>query len=615
VRGVPRTEATGASFTETLWEAAARSADPPSSAAQAGAPRGEAAQPSAAPVPAREGARERTSATRTAVLWVPDWPVVAAMHRGEVETHVPAAVHDGRHLVAVSAVARAQGVRRGMRRRTAQGVCPELVLLGVDEGRDAVVFEAVAQAAEGVVPGIEVVRPGLLLVPVEGAARYHGSTEAFGEALVDAVVRAGFESQLGVADGLLAALLAAREHAVVPPGRSPEFLAPHPVGALAHAAVDERSRAATRRLVDLLVRLGITSLGALAALPVRDVEARFGELGAWAHRLVRGEDPRPPVRRRPEPDLEASCELDPPAMRLDVATFAGRRLAEDLHAQLLARSASCARLEVTARTEHGAELTRTWRTDLGGLGGLTAARITDRIRWQLEGWLDRAASAAEGDPERGAVAWLGVTAREVSTAADEQGRLWGGASGVDVRAHRALDRVQGLLGPQGVLTAALQGGRDLRDQVHLAPWGASERAERPVDRPWPGRLPAPAPATVLPAAEPVVVLDAAGRPVTIDERWQISAAPARVRWLPARREGPGGRGPGRAPGSENRYGGAASEPCEGRVVAWAGPWPLVERWWTSEGRARAHVQAVFEDGGAVLLAWSAGAWTCEARYD
>ena len=541
--------------------------------------------------------------TRTAVLWVPDWPIVAAMQHEHVEPHVPAAVHDGRRLVAVSAVARAQGVRRGMRRRHAQGTCPELVLLAEDEGRDAVLFESVAQATEQVVPGIEVARPGLLLVPADGAARYHGSAETFGAALVGAVARVGHESQVGIADGLLAALLAAREHAVVPPGGSPRFLAPYPVAALTHAVTDPRDVAATAELVDLLVRLGLRTLGALARLPAADVTARFGDLGSWAHRLVRGEDPRPPVRRRPVPDLEASHELDPPTARLDVATFAGRRVAEELHALLVARSATCARLEITAVTEHGSELTRTWRTDLGGLGGLTAARITDRIRWQLEGWLDRSSSEREGasaDPERGAVARLVVTAREVAAAGTEQGSLWGGASGADLRAHRALDRVQGLLGAHGVFTATLQGGRDVRDQVHLVPWGAQQQAERPAQPPWPGRLPPPAPATVLPEPQPVVVLDAADRPVTVDERWTLSADPVRVRWA----------------GVPHRDPARAVSPREGRVASWAGPGPLAQRGWAADGRTVVHVQAVLDDG-AVLLAWDASqrTWLCEARYD
>ena len=519
--------------------------------------------------------------TRTAVLWVPDWPVVAAAQAAGVEPHVPAAVHDGRRVLAVSAPARAAGVRAGTRRRTAQGVCPELVLLPADEDRDAVLFETVARAAEEVVPGVEVVRPGLLLVPAAGAARYHGSAEALAERLVVAVLRAGHESQVGVADGLLAAVLAAREQRVLPPGESPSFLAPFPVSALVHAAAEERARSAVRGLVDLLVRLGLRRLGDLAALPAQDVATRFGELGAWAHRLARGEDPRPPVRRRPEPDLEASCALDPPVERLDVATFAARRLAEELHALLVARSASCSRLEVLARTEGGQELRRTWRTDLGGLGGLTPARITDRVRWQLEGWL------ARPEEERGPLVHLAVAAREVSPAGAEQGRLWGGASGGDLRAHRALDRVQGLLGSDAVLAPRLQGGRGPRDRVHLAPWGTVSRDLRPLDRPWSGRLPPPAPATVPPEPEPVGVLDASGRPVRVDGRWALSAGPARLRWEDGR---------------------------EALVGSWAGPWPLLERWWAGEG-AVVHLQAALDDGLGVLLAWRGGRWLCEARYD
>ncbi|RMI03363.1 DNA polymerase Y family protein, partial [Cellulomonas triticagri] len=436
--------------------------------------------------------------TRTTVVWVPDWPVVAAVRGADVPPHLPAAVQHGARLVAVSALARAQGVRRGMRRREAQGVCPELVLLPADEDRDARLFEPVAVAAEAVVAGIEVVRPGMLLLPAGGAARYHGTEVTLAERLVSEVAsRTGHECQVGTADGLLAAVLAARTDAVVPAGGSRAFLAPRPVNDLAPVAVSDEAVRAVADLVDLLRRLGLRTLGDLAALGAGDVHARFGTWGTWAWTLARGEDLRPPARRRPEADLEVGAALDPPAQRVDVATFAGRRLAEDLHALLTAHSVTCGRLRITARTEDGTELSRAWRTDTGGLGGLSAARITDRVRWQLEGWLSAAAvergshraQAARGrrgrdveevgvvDPDPDdhddavALVWLGITAEDVAPAGAEQGRLWGGASGGDLRAHRALDRVQGLLGGDGVLTAALQGGRDVRDQVHLQPWG------------------------------------------------------------------------------------------------------------------------------------------------
>src|SRR5690554_5479312 len=103
---------------------------------------------------------------RIAALWVPDWPVLAVM-RDVVDAYTPAAVHDGRRITAASAPARRQGVRRGMRRRHAQECCPELVLLSPDPGREVRFFEPVVMAAEAVVAGVEVMRPGLLVLPTQ----------------------------------------------------------------------------------------------------------------------------------------------------------------------------------------------------------------------------------------------------------------------------------------------------------------------------------------------------------------------------------------------------------------------------------------------------------------
>lgn len=601
--------------------------------------------------------------TRTTVLWVPDWPVVAAAAVEGTPVHVPAAVHDGRRLTAVSDLARAQGVRRGMRRRQAQGVCPELVLLPADDARDVRLFEPVAAAAESVVAGIEVARAGLLLLPAGGASRYHGSEEALAELLVAAVADAtGHECAVGTADGLLAAVLAARTGAVVAPGGSAAFLAPRGVGELVHATVTDEAAAAVADLVDLWHRLGLRTLGQIAALPATDVHARFGRPGVWAHTLARGLDERPPARRRPEADLEAVTALDPPVDRVDTATFAGRRLAEQLHELLVQRGVTCGRLQIAARTDDGEELVRTWRTDLGGWGGLTPARITDRIRWQLEGWLTGAAveaarerarqtgrgsrrgagagagSGAAGhgagwrgwrhdphdddlldvpdpdllgeEPHPVTLVHLSITALDVAPAGAEQGRLWGGPSGGDLRAHRALDRVQGIVGIDGVLQAAVQGGRDVHDQVLLRPWGEQSAPGRPVDRPWPGRLPEPAPATVPPVPVPVDVLDSDGRPVVVDSRSRLTAPPAIVRWctdpVPT---------PGRAPTPDAPMPDTVAGTVAGAVVGWAGPWLLAQRWWVDGSTPRAHLQVTLDDRRALLLAGTPDGWVCEATYD
>ncbi len=543
---------------------------------------------------------------RTAALWVPDWPVLAAM-RDVVDAHTPAAVHDGRRVTAASAPARRQGVRRGMRRRHAQECCPELVLLSPDPGREVRFFEPVATAAEEVVAGVEVVRPGLLVLPAQGASRFHGSDQVLAELLVAAVAEhTGDEAQVGVADGVGAAVLAARSGLVVPPGGSVEFLAALGLGELVH--VTTRS-AEVLDLVDLFLRLGVRTLGHLASLPAADVLTRFGPLGGWAHRIASGRDTRATALRRPEPDVVVEQELDPPVERVEGTAFAARRLAEELHSRLVAQGSGCGRLQVLARTESGQELVRTWRTEVV-LGGMSAAAMTDRVRWQLEGWLTGQGAAALSDtaspslgtpssgtaptgvdPEPGALVRLALRAEEVVTVGAEQGRLWGEPGGADLRARRALHRLQGILGPDAVLSVAVQGGRDLRDQVHAAPWGEGAPPPRTTEAPWPGRLPPPAPATVLPEPEAVRVHDADGCPVGVTGRLVLSGEPAVVH-----------RSDGRT----------------ASVRGWAGPWPVVQRWWDPRNtavRRRAYLQVTFDDGDAALLVLTDGSWAIEASYD
>jgi protein ImuB len=52
------------------------------------------------------------------------------------------------------------------------------------------------------------------------------------------------------------------------------------------------------------------------------------------------------------------------------------------------------------------------------------------------------------------------------------------------------------------------------------------------------------------------------------------------------------------------------------VDAWAGPWPVEERWWDADGgERRARLQVVDADGVARLLALTGGSWHQLAVYD
>jgi protein ImuB len=510
------------------------------------------------------------------VVWCADWSLVAA----GVDLDVPAIVLHANRVVATSPAARAEGVRVGLRRREAQSRCPHVELLAHDPVRDARAFEAVAAAVEAVTPRVELTRPGVCSFPTRGPSRYFGGDEALaqrvGALVADAV--AG-PSRVGVADGPFAAVLAARKGVVVPPGATPVFLAPFSVGVLEDSQTDAE-------LVDVLRRLGVATLADLAALPRPDLVARFGWPGERAHRLACGEDARLPDTRPPPPDLVARVELDPPAERVDAVAFAAKRLADDLHERLGARGLSCAQVLVTAETEHGERHERCWRHE----GALTAPAMAERVRWQLEGWLN---SSAASRPTSG-IALLSLAPTEVGAAKGRQLGFWGGETAAAERAARALARVDGLLGPGAATVPERRGGRSPAEAVVLVPADAVDLSERSLvgegtGAPWPGHLPAPAPARVLARPVRAEVLDRHDRPVGVSGRGLATAAPARVRI----------------------DGGAQQE-----VAGWAGPWLVDERWWDADHhRRRARFQVLTDGGIGLLLSVEDGRWWLEATYD
>ena len=462
---------------------------------------------------------------------------------------------------------------------------------------------------------MEISRPGLLMIPADGAARFHGSEEALAEALVTAVAEiASCESAVGAADGLLAAVLAARASVLIPAGESAAFLAPHPIDALTLAAMERTKREAVEDLVSVLMRLGIDTLGAFTALPFADVLARFGPAGAWAHRVARGEDVAPPVLRRTEEDIAVEYVFEEPAQNSEQLIPVARLLAERLDVDLLAAGMRCGKVRIVAATERGQQLERVWRTDVGARAGAFASHMADRVRWQLEGWLS---GTSEG-PERSGLTSLGVIAEDVVPLGAEQSYLWGGISGADSRAQRAVERVQGLLGPDGVVAVREQGGRSPRERVLALPWGQEATESRALAHPWPGGIPDPAPATVPPAPVSVQVLDAGGTPVTVDRRLALSAPPTWVR-LQADPRDELALAANRHPSSGHV--GQLKGPVWDRpqpVDAWAGPWPIAQRWWTQDGSRSAYLQVALRDREsttAVLVAFRGGEWELEAIYD
>jgi len=223
-----------------------------------------------------------------------------------------------------------------------------------------------------------------------------------------------------------------------------------------------------------------------------------------------------------------------------------------------------------------------------------------------------------------------LTPEEVGPDHGRQLGLWGGSAASEERVARSLARLQGLLGPDAVVTAVLGGGRDPRSQVRLVPWGdprpsisaaraavpeapaagletpaavpkppaagpeapaagSSRRGGPAVElAPWPGRLPGPAPAVVYPVPLAADVHDGDGEPLVVTGRGEPSGAPA----------------------SLSLAGGPWSE-----IRSWAGPWPIDEQWWDSCGRRQARFQLGLDGGVTHLVVREGGRWWVEATYD
>jgi len=181
---------------------------------------------------------------------------------------------------------------------------------------------------------------------------------------------------------------------------------------------------------------------------------------------------------------------------------------------------------------------------------------------------------------------------------DRQPGFWGGVSAADERAGEVLTALQRRLGTEAVLVPVLEGGRGPADRCRLVPWSPvaaapepkprAPRRKVPLEPPWPGRLPPPAPGRVTAGERPAEMVDGEGAPVVVTSRGLLTGGPARL-----------------------SVGGGPWSP----VVAWSAPWPVEERWWSRARRRAARLQVLTVDGTAWLLVTERGRWRVEAVYD
>lgn len=517
---------------------------------------------------------------RVAVLWIPNWPLHAALAGEDVEAVVAAVLHTNRVLSCTRA-ATASGVRRGHSRREAQGLAPNIRLLPVDADRDERAFRGVLHRVRELVPEVQLLRPGLLVARARGLARFYGDERDAATAISTAVRALGYpEVRVGFADDMFSAELAARlarglgqSAHIVAPTASAAFLRPLPIAVLGD---DE--------LASLLVRLGIHTLGQFADLDEHEVRTRFGSRRARLHARARGNDTRLFQNDEPDPQLTRAVAFDTPLTGADQVAFSVRQTADTVLEALATAQLICTGVRVTLRFESGTEHAHQWLHPTH----FTAAELVHRVRWQLEMLHETGASPVDGLTTDADVAGVSAVVGVVfaPTAVDDvlghQTGLFG--HGSDQRLHHALTRVQTMLGYTGVLTAHPMGSRWVHDALALVPWGErAPGATKIAEQPWPGRLKTAVPSEVYSPAVQVHIAGEDGGEVCVDARGNLTTAPERINGV--------------------------------AITAWSGPWPLHEKLWDpARGRHAHRFEVVDERQRAWLVYLEAGSWWAEGRF-
>jgi nucleotidyltransferase/DNA polymerase involved in DNA repair len=232
---------------------------------------------------------------------------------------MPRALTDGARLRVVSLAAGRAGVRAGMTIAEAKARCAGLDTRPWDDHAIADAILAATTALLAASPQVTPATgtPGMWWVGATGFDAL-GGEEQLAHTLLTIARQWHPDARVAIADSCVAARAATwapvpraskggrqiasllpREITLIPIGGCARYLAPAPLGLVPM----------TDELRDALRMLGLTTVGALAALNAGDVEQRWGAEGLIAWRLAHGDDPRRPGLVRVEAARSASVEL------------------------------------------------------------------------------------------------------------------------------------------------------------------------------------------------------------------------------------------------------------------------------------------------------------------
>lgn len=419
----------------------------------------------------------------------------------------------------LSGAARRAGVRVGMKAPAACALCPGLEVALVPPAEIDAGVEEVAALLRACSPRVEVLPPpptpkaagpsstSVLLDPT-GLERLFGTEQAWATRIVVDLAVRGFRARLALATSRLAALVLARSAptaARVTGADRPAAAAPERIGCVVQVPPAEeppRVRALPLALLglpeehmDLLDRLGVTTIGAFLDLPAGGLTRRFGEELARLRRALLGDDPTPLRPHTSPPSYDVVVDVEPPDDDATRLLFLARRALTPLLARLAAAGQALAALRVTLVTRStrpgaAAPPAATHRLEPSS-PSLDDRLVSDLLRLHLD-------SVRLTEP-----AETIVLRPEPAPASPEQLALFVGRARQDAAAlSRAIARVRAAYGADSVGRARLADAH-----VPEAAWRWEPLQRLPLPAP-----PAPSPSRPPPPPRPTVVRAVLPRP-------------------------------------------------------------------------------------------------------
>ncbi len=310
------------------------------------------------------------------------------------------------------------------------------------------------------------------ILDIAGTEKLFGAPEKLTQKLLHSVRALGIESSVVVSANIDAAICLARgmpvRTAVIPSGEEAKILAPLPISVLP----------LTPDNAETFARWGISTLGALAALPEKELIARLGQEGRRLRQIAQGVAPHLLIPADPPFILEERIQLDSPVELLDSLLFVLGVLLDQLIARASAQILALASVTVTLALEGGSTHTRTVRSALPG---------NDRRLWLRLLHLD-----LQAHPPSAPILSLTVTADPGSTSKVQMG-LFSPQLPEPGRLDITLARIRAILGSRlGPGSADSRVGRAVLEDSHRPDTFRMEPFTLPTTTPTlPAALPVP----------------------------------------------------------------------------------------------------------------------------